>query len=309
MLWAQQHEVTLQWPASLINAQYTFRRFHAPSTPDTYVLHSTDTPSSKCSSTPVAARMGSLVEGWDARKPGAVPKGQSSAYEASGGGSGLRVHPWEPVVGCQVASRVPQATVGSEGAAISLPRPAAMRQRGGSDLLVCAPSPPQDLKISRSHTPHGAPSELPCRAPPSERTLPTPGKAPALPTTLLYLISCSARVLNCLPCLPACSGDLEKLAGPPSLARTSAPAIHGASAVQRYLSRTSSGRGGMSLPTTPREPGSPRASTPRSGVRTCRGLRQMTLQPTFMLDAWPAKCSAALFARHGFCSQADPEDW
>lgn len=53
---------------------------------------------------------------------------------------------------------------------------------------------------------------------------------------------------------------------PPSLARVSAPpAIHGASAVQRYLSRSSSS-----------QPSSPRASTPRAG--TPRSAKHMTLK-------------------------------
>lgn len=56
-----------------------------------------------------------------------------------------------------------------------------------------------------------------------------------------------------------CSGDVAQPApgGPPNLIRRSPPPIHGASAVQRYLQRASSGSPGAVPP-------SPRVSTPRT---------------------------------------------
>lgn len=64
--------------------------------------------------------------------------------------------------------------------------------------------------------------------------------------------------LDCLsslnPARSCCSGDLDKPGSPPHLARVSAPpAMHGASAVQRYLSRSSGS-----------VPPSPRVTTPRA---------------------------------------------
>ncbi|KAL4422758.1 hypothetical protein ABPG75_008955 [Micractinium tetrahymenae] len=65
---------------------------------------------------------------------------------------------------------------------------------------------------------------------------------------------------------PQPSADLErKGSGPPHLARVSCPPIHGASEIQRYLTRASGSAGGA-VPSSPRvgSPGSPRAGTPRT---------------------------------------------
>lgn len=77
----------------------------------------------------------------------------------------------------------------------------------------------------------------------------------------------SRRQLSPFDAAPQPCAELEgKGSGPPHLARISAPPIHGASEIQRYLTRASSSGGGA-VPPSPRAPGSPRAGTPRTASR------------------------------------------
>lgn len=78
----------------------------------------------------------------------------------------------------------------------------------------------------------------------------------------------SAAWLLQFPSLLSPSSGQDTATGPPTLARTSSPPIHGASVYKRYLSRQSSSRG-TSTPSSPRQPGSPSAGEPKARLVVC----------------------------------------
>lgn len=106
---------------------------------------------------------------------------------------------------------------------------------------------------------------------------------PSTRPTLLPLASrLQTDLIRPLPLWTLCSGDLDapgSPGGPPSLRRVSAPAVHGSAAVQRYLSRGSSGGSGAGGC-----PPSPRVSTPRSGAGALRCIAVLLRRNTCMLE-------------------------
>ncbi|PRW32839.1 family ABC-F type ribosomal protection [Chlorella sorokiniana] len=101
---------------------------------------------------------------------------------------------------------------------------------------------------------------------------------------------------------PQASGDLDKPGSPPKLARVSAPpAMHGAAAVQRYLSRSSG-----SVPPSPRVSTPHGSGTPKHMMLKV-GDEEMNHQPIDAKERWCARVESSRLNERP--DERDEESW